>query len=327
MKLVSIIVPVYNSEKSLKKCVESLLNQTYHNVEILLIDDGSKDSSGSLCDNIASCEEKVRVIHKANGGVSSARNAGVEAAQGEYVQFVDSDDWIEPDFTQCLVEKIEEYNAELVISGFTFIEKDGVSIKRLESKVYESVKEWSEDFGTLYQNYFLNSPCNKLFLSKNIKHKFPENISLGEDCIFVMGYLKQITRIVLTDAVGYCYDMRTEGSLTKQFNENDLQTAILMYQKVKEYSTERFGNFCDENKVKYVFLQDLRRYMFQIYMRDDCSIEEKMQSMKNLSGNEVLKECLTGAAECSMNQKILFWFLGHGYIRLMFLYLKAGWRK
>lgn len=327
MKTVSIIVPVYNKETSLNKCIESLTNQTYQNIEIILVNDGSTDDSGKICDALAAREKRVKTIHKVNGGVSSARNAGLDAAQGEYVQFVDSDDWIESDFTQRMVEEIEKYDAELVISGFTFIENEGVSLKKLEPEIYENTNDWSKDFGTLYQNYFLNSPCNKLFLRSRIKNRFPEKISLGEDCMFVMGYLKQITRIVLTDAVGYCYDMRIEGSLTKQFHDGDFQIAKQLYQTVKSYSIEKFGTFCGANKVKYVFLQDLRRYMFQAYMRNDWETKEKMQCIKALSGDEVLKECLAGAVECSMNQRILFWLLGHGYIGLLFLYLKIGWRK
>lgn len=327
MKLVSIIVPVFNAEKSLKKCIESLLCQLYQQIEILLIDDGSTDSSGRICDDFAAKDNRIQVIHKVNGGVSSARNIGLDVAKGEYIQFVDSDDWLEPDFTQCLVDAMEKNGVELVISGCTLVESEGTSYKRLESEVFQNADEWSKVFGNLYKTYSLNSPWNKLFLAKRVKHKFPEGISLGEDIIFVLDYLRQISRIALTDAVGYCYDMRVESSLTRQYNDKDLKVAKMLYQKAKEYSIKTFGEFCGENEVKYIFLQDLRKYLFQIYMRDDWSETEKMKNIKSLSGNEVLKECLTGAAECSMNQKILFWLLGHGYIRLMFLYLKAGWRK
>ena len=91
---VSIIVPIYNVEKYLKKCVNSIINQTYKSLEIILVDDGSPDRSGALCDRLAEKDSRIRVIHKANGGVSTARNAGIEAATGEYICFVDSDDWL-----------------------------------------------------------------------------------------------------------------------------------------------------------------------------------------------------------------------------------------
>lgn len=94
-KLVSIIVPVYNVEKYLKRCMTSILEQTYSNLEILLIDDGSPDNSGNLCDEIQSTDERIKVYHKANGGLSSARNYGLERCTGEYIFFIDSDDWIE----------------------------------------------------------------------------------------------------------------------------------------------------------------------------------------------------------------------------------------
>ena len=94
---ISVIVPVYNVEQYLPRCVESILAQTYENLEILLVDDGAKDGSGAICDAYARQDERVKVIHKENGGLSSARNAGIDASTGEYLSFVDSDDWIEPD--------------------------------------------------------------------------------------------------------------------------------------------------------------------------------------------------------------------------------------
>ena len=115
--LVSVIVPVYNVEEYLCRCVDSILSQTYHNLEVILVDDGTKDNSGSICDEYAARDARVRVIHKENGGLSSARNAGIEIARGAYLQFVDSDDWIEPDAVESLLALALEHHVELVIGG------------------------------------------------------------------------------------------------------------------------------------------------------------------------------------------------------------------
>lgn len=117
MDLISVIVPVYNVEKYLHRCVDSILNQTYENLEILLVDDGSTDGSGAICDEYAQRDSRVRVIHKENGGLSSARNAGIDAAKGEYLAFVDSDDWIEPETYAYLLGLIHKYGVKLSCTG------------------------------------------------------------------------------------------------------------------------------------------------------------------------------------------------------------------
>ena len=115
--LVSVIIPVYNVEEYLARCVESVLNQTYQNLEVILVDDGAKDSSGAICDRFAEKDPRVRVIHKENGGLSSARNAGIDIATGAYLEFVDSDDWIEPDAVESLLSLALAENVELVLGG------------------------------------------------------------------------------------------------------------------------------------------------------------------------------------------------------------------
>ena len=115
--LISVIVPVYNVEKYLPKCVDSILNQTYRNLEIILVDDGTPDTSGVICDAYAARDSRVKVIHKENGGLSSARNAGIDIARGEYLGFVDSDDWIEPDTYESLLALALKYSVKLVCGG------------------------------------------------------------------------------------------------------------------------------------------------------------------------------------------------------------------
>lgn len=115
--LVSVIVPVYNVETLLGRCVDSILEQSYRNLEIILVDDGAKDSSGSICDDYAARDDRIRVIHKENGGLSSARNAGIDTARGEYFAFVDSDDWIEPDAVESLLSAALNHQVEMVVGG------------------------------------------------------------------------------------------------------------------------------------------------------------------------------------------------------------------
>ena len=126
---VSIIVPVYNAEKTLERCVDSILNQTYQDFELLLVDDGSPDGSGALCDAYARQDSRVRVFHQENAGVSAARNLALDHAAGEYLQFLDSDDWITPDATSSLVRAAREHQCDLVIADFYRVCGDRVSRK------------------------------------------------------------------------------------------------------------------------------------------------------------------------------------------------------
>ena len=125
--LISVIVPVYNVEKYLDKCVQSIVNQTYKNLEIILVDDGSTDHCPALCDEWAKKDERIQVIHKKNGGLSSARNTAIDVISGEYVIFVDSDDWIDLDMIASMLEFAETNDADIVSGGFYFESTDGTS--------------------------------------------------------------------------------------------------------------------------------------------------------------------------------------------------------
>ena len=123
-KKVSVIIPVYNVEKYLKECIQSVLRQTYKNLEIILVDDGSKDNSGNICDEYAKRDERIKVIHKKNGGLSDARNAGIDICTGEYIAFLDSDDFIEEDMYEFLVKNLEKAKADISICQVYYVYKN-----------------------------------------------------------------------------------------------------------------------------------------------------------------------------------------------------------
>ena len=117
-KLISVIVPVYNVERYLRQCIESITNQSYKNLQIILIDDGSKDNSGKICDEYAEKDKRVEVIHKENTGVSAARNTGLDNAKGEWITFVDADDWVEKNFCEILIKKATENESDCIACGY-----------------------------------------------------------------------------------------------------------------------------------------------------------------------------------------------------------------
>ena len=155
-KLVSIIVPVYNVQKYLKRCIDSIIAQTYENIDISLVDDGSKDESGKICDEYEKIDQRIRVIHKPNGGLSDARNKGMEIAKGEYIGFVDSDDYIAEDMFETLVNLLEETNSEIsIVSYYEYYNDKLISVRKADEKEVmtktEAIKELLVD--TKIQSY------------------------------------------------------------------------------------------------------------------------------------------------------------------------------
>lgn len=184
MKL-SIIVPVYNSEAYLDRCVHSLINQSYKDKEIILVDDESPDNCPSICDNYAKNYDFIKVIHKKNGGLSSARNAGLDIANGDYIGFIDSDDFIHKDFYKILIEECERNNCEISMAHFLKFNSDNVpndiDIKDYEIKVYDTNKIIVSDYVKM-KHIFETSVCLKVYKRK-IFHdiRFNENIPYLED--------------------------------------------------------------------------------------------------------------------------------------------------
>ena len=205
---VSIIVPVYNVENTLERCVRSLMAQTLRSIEIILVNDGSPDRSPEICRQLASEDGRIRVIDKANGGVSSARNAGLDAARGKFIMFCDSDDWVEPDWCESMVSLCG--SGDMVIC-----EIDRANLKT----EHDTQTEETERRELLHFPLLACSLWNKLFDASVIKQHslhFREGLSVGEDLCFVLEYLCKICgklRFLYREL--YHYDLTTAGSLSK----------------------------------------------------------------------------------------------------------------
>lgn len=212
--LVSVIVPVYNVERYLRECVDSILGQRYQNTEILLIDDGSTDNSGKICDEYAvKYPERVKVLHKRNGGLSSARNAGLDMAKGEYVSFIDSDDKILPEMYGDMVEAMERYNVDIVTSDFLPWDA-GHKIKITKDKSYTGT---SERALSLVLNWKLNcSACTKLYRRSVLTNiRFHEGLT-NEDFPFICELFVKRHKIHVMDKGYYLY----------RYNDNSISTVL-----------------------------------------------------------------------------------------------------
>lgn len=233
--MVSIIVPVYNSEKTLERCIESLIHQTYSDIEILLVIDGSTDSSVDIAKVYEKKDSRVKAILKENEGVSKARNTGLELAKGEYIQFVDSDDYIAPHMCETLMKNVDNTQVSMVLCGYhhLFLERD--IIKSPKDGIY-LLKKNTETFLQLYEAGFLNMPWNKLFKREAIIKGFDTSLSLGEDLLFNLNYLKQVDQIVvINDSLYYYIQKNGQDTLSSRKRKDKYQIAVRICESVKEF--------------------------------------------------------------------------------------------
>ncbi len=208
-KLISIIVPVYNVERYVEKCVQSICCQSFSNLEIILVDDGSTDRSGIICDEWAQRDCRIRVIHKENGGLSDARNAGIESASGEWFMFVDSDDTITPDTVESLYMAASAHNCEIAVCNIVRIYDDGATEPFYKPVSQLTVWDGQQRFETLKQP----SACNKLFRADLFRDvRFPKG-KFYEDTFVYHILAHRAKRIVLTGHDGYYYLSRRESIL------------------------------------------------------------------------------------------------------------------
>ena len=217
-KKISVIVPVYNTEAYLARCVDSILAQTYPHIEIILVDDGATDASPDLCDRYAAEHPHVKVIHKQNGGLSSARNAGLDAATGDYIGFVDSDDYVSPDMYRILAERLESGDAEIANAMYVRAFEDG---ETAPSRVPHST---DEDITALQFSRELMlhtgdvSVCTKLFRAEIFDGvRFPEG-KLNEDLLFMLDVMARVRKIAFAAHVGYYYFVRS-GSTSSGYGK------------------------------------------------------------------------------------------------------------
>lgn len=261
--IVSIIVPVYNAEKTIQRCVESILGQDFQDFELLLIDDGSQDASGALCDAFAQRDARVRVLHKENGGVSAARNLGLSQAQGVYLQFLDSDDWITADATTMLVRTAREYQCDLVISDFYRVVGDRVSHKGdIQEDTVLSREEYAAHMMERPADFYYGVLWNKLYRREIVeRHHLRMNpeISWCEDFMFNLEYIRYAERFYALQVPIYYY-VKTKGSLASQYLS--IPKTIRMKLMVFEYYNRFFKTVLDEEEYErsrlkvYKFLVD-----------------------------------------------------------------------
>jgi len=232
---VSVAVPVYNSELYLDDCIKSIINQTFSDLQILLIDDGSTDGSGRICDTYAAKDDRIVVCHEQNAGVSAARNAAIVRAAGKYICFVDADDEIEEHMIQVLYELAENVEADFAICGHKsiYINKNNrPSISHEPPEFTGSTREFLQIAEQFLNSESIQGPWGKLFRTSIInenKIQFPPGLSYGEDTLFVYQYISFCFQIISTSSCRYLYMKRNNDSLSESIREDKIQIFLRLY--------------------------------------------------------------------------------------------------
>ena len=266
-KLISVIVPVYNVEDYLVRSVDSVLNQTYKNLEIILVDDGSTDMSGTMCDSFAEQDDRIKVIHKKNGGLSDARNAGLDIATGDYIGYIDSDDWAEPDMFEMMLINCEKYGADVAVCRYSRVFKDFTSNKSTDLILCMTRDEALETY--ICENTerpIYNSVWSKLFKRELVKdYRFPVG-KKSEDIMYTTKAFCNMNSCVYIDKALYNYVCDREGSIMAvKSGSRMLEDELPFFREGVDYIREHAGEELGD-KAFYHYCKRIMMYYLD-YMR------------------------------------------------------------
>lgn len=305
MDLISVVVPVYNVEKYLYRCVSSIQNQTYRNLEIILVDDGSPDRCGQMCDQLSKEDDRIKVVHKKNAGLGFARNSGLEAVTGRYVTFIDSDDWLDLLHIENLYNAMTGAKADVCIGGHTIVSESGektVHQAKLEQKVYRGDEVVTRILLPLigpepdYPNDIQLEPscCMNLYDVQIIKdHQIrflSERYAASEDLYFNMDYFHHARSVVVTGEAGYFYFVNNQ-SISRKYNPEQFNRTLRFYSEM----TSRIEQYRLQDQVSCrldrSYLMRVRVLIRQIVM-SDLRFREKYRDMQNVLQHSLTRSIL-----------------------------------
>lgn len=334
--IISIIIPVYNKVKYLERTLNSVLEQSFTNFELILVDDGSNDGSEKVCDRYALKDERVKVIHIPNGGVSNARNIGLDIAQGEYVQFVDSDDYLHPNMLVNLYNIMKEYHPDIIVSGITKVnhafEELVTNVPSLNGLINKL--EMLESFAEEQKKTGLYGCVSNKFIKRQkieeINLRFNPDIKLAEDLDFYLDLYNHIKNIYFENKSYYYYIQNTDNSSTSPNIKNDYFTQILINVKQKELLK---SNKVLNKKNKEIINMTITNFsLCYIYENFDKNFSNFKSTCLKLNDSKIINS-LSTANQNKFNQLIIknilkekifnIYFLIYGKYLIRYLYRKV----
>ena len=334
-QLISIIMPIYNSEKYLNRSIESIMNQTYNNIEIILVNDGSKDNSLEICTNYQEKDNRIKLINQENKGVSFARNRGIDEATGDYIMFTDSDDYIEKNMIEDMVAKITKDDIDLVISGIkmNYIRNGqvvGEEKYQLKDKMY-SIEEMLNDILIDIDLICICGPCCKLYKRKILKKnniKFTNEFTMGEDTWYNLDYLDVCTgKVVTLSNIYYNYMRENPDSLFTKYYDD--------YIKITEKVYNKFLDLLKRKANKDAVVRYEKRYIFNlmyantINFKYDTTYKKKMDDLEYSLKNNVVVNNIKNIRINGMKEKVFWLLIKHKCKHMLYLYFKirTSWRN
>jgi glycosyltransferase involved in cell wall biosynthesis len=337
--VISAIIPVYNAAKFLGECIESILNQTYSDFELILVDDGSADHSGSICDDYQEKDDRIIVVHKENGGVSSARNKGLDIASGRYISFIDADDKADKNLFKRLVTAIGEKDADLAICGYNIVGKTegGAHYTRcMHSTDFSgSLKDFFVDIPFYLDKVLIQGPCNKLFKAEIIKRSgllFSPELSFGEDTDFVYAYLAYVRNVVSVNECLYFYNRTEDGTLCSTFRQDKLDVWIGNYAKLHRLIQNVDGDLAeryalDFERSKCLVFHDCMRELYTCSPR--FNKQSRIRLIESMLSNQEIRAAFEACVDMDRQTGLVYRLIEKKRVNAIDLYycLKELLRK
>jgi len=314
MDLISVIVPIYNVEKYLKKSIESIINQTYKNIEIILVNDGSNDSSKDICDYYREKDSRIIVIYQENMGLSEARNTGIEISKGEYILLIDSDDFIDKNMISILYSELKQNNADISICKYQKVkENEEISKKNSDKRIIINSKK------DLYENQekdfdLYTVVWNKLYKKDLFKEiRYPSG-KIHEDLFVTYKLLYAAKKIVLIDEYLYAYVQRSGSIMDQKYSKNRLNRLDALYEQIEFYSSKNEWDFW------FYVIGQYRRFLIEAYIktkRNKKDYKNDLKKYKKLYNEQIKKNIKINFRDFKKNRSYLFYYRLPGLYMLL----------
>lgn len=291
----SVIVPVYNVSQYLRRCIDSVLSQSYGDFELLLVDDGSSDDSGVICDEYAEKDGRIKVFHKENGGVSSARNKGIDEARGNYVVFVDSDDYILSDRLSQIL-KLSDNNPDIIVEYYATPAEHKYKYKLIDIQDFDIIR----NVGVIWTSAFRN----KVLKENNIH--FDETIWHGEDSLFVLDFFYRCNTIIFADEYGYVYEKGHEDGLNVKFQ--NWEKELYVYKRITNISQKIYDKLSNgKREVLCMNFGQILRIIKAMYKSDNTiKFHERKKNLIKLRSENYNKDHFDNK---KLNSNVLIYIL------------------
>ena len=323
IKKVSVIVPIYNGEKYIDKCVSNLLNQTYKNLEIIMLNDGSTDNSCKLLKDYCRKYSNINVVNKENTGVSDTRNLGVGLSTGDYIYFFDVDDEIEPDTIEANMNLIGEKNVDIIYFGFYYhiLSEDRIVPTNISRNFEGNGHEfYNEMFRELMDKEILNSPWNKLYRRNFLiwnKIEFDANLSLYEDILFNIKALSRASHIMVNPDKYYHYMIQQTGTALTNFHDNNYESVKKIHKAGLKYAMQYSDNDDVINKYNSQFIDQVAAFIKQVVNKKDISKQKQNEIINDIIEDEYFLNVINSVDNLKKRKQFLRIFSNHKMVKAL----------